>query len=51
MSGEATSIKLRRPPLSAPGRLRSRRRGGDGQLTRMSLDVRVAGLMLGAIVA
>ena len=51
MSGEATSIKLRRPPLSAPGRLRSRRRGGDGQLTRIPLDVRVAGLMLGAIVA
>ncbi len=52
MSGEATSIKLRRPaPLSGPRRLRSRLRGGDGQLTRTSLDVRVAGVMLGAIVA
>ncbi len=52
MSGEATSIKLRRPaPLSAPRRLRSRRRDGDGQLIRTRLDVRVAGVMLGAIVA
>ena len=52
MSGEATSIKLRRPaPLSTSERLRSRRRGTPGQLARTRLDVRVAGVMLGAIVA
>ena len=53
MSGEATSIKLRRPaPLSGPRRLRSRRRRRRRAADRApSLDVRVAGVMLGAIVA
>ncbi len=51
MSGQATGIKLRRgAPFSAPARLRLRRRA-TGQLTGTRLDVRVAGVMLGAIVA
>jgi hypothetical protein len=51
MSGQATGVKLRRPmSFSAPARLRSRGRG-TGQLAGTRLDVRVAGVMLGAIVA
>jgi len=52
MSGEASSVKLRRPAsLSLPDRLRFRRRGDSGQLARTRLDVRIAGVMLGVIVA
>ena len=48
MSGQAAGVKLP-APVSGPTRLRSLRRG-TGQLTSTRLDVRVAGVMLGAIV-